>query len=215
MSTKVGEAFIALTARDVNMTSTFEKARQKLEKETAQVEKRVNQARDNMASAFSRAGNYLTLGLTVPLAMVGKQAYDAYMSFDSLERGLVAVMGSSRAAKSEMAKLKEVALLPGLGLKEAYEGSLNLQAAGFSADMARKSLTAFGNALATVGKGDGTPTFLSHWAKACPLGNVWSMMPVRGSVGQAWLGFQVAVPEKGDGPVPPVNHLLVNQEKLK
>src|SRR5690606_26404524 len=51
---------------------------------------------------------------------------------------------------------------------EAIQGSVNLQAAGFSADLARRSLMAFGNALATVGKGkadlDGVGLALSQIA---------------------------------------------------
>jgi tape measure domain-containing protein len=62
-------------------------------------------------------------------------------------------MGAGVDLSSELTKLKEVAKLPGLGFKEAIEGSVRLQAAGFSADAARKTLMSFGNALATVGKG--------------------------------------------------------------
>ncbi len=84
---------------------------------------------------------------------VGIQIARTVTQFDSLERGLTAVMGSASAAKAELAKLREVAKLPGLGIAEAIQGSINLQAAGMSADEARKALMAFGNALATVGKG--------------------------------------------------------------
>jgi tape measure domain-containing protein len=53
-----------------------------------------------------------------------------------------------------------------LGLPEAIQGSINLQAAGLSADQARDSLMGFGNALATVGRGkadlDGVITALSQ-----------------------------------------------------
>jgi tape measure domain-containing protein len=62
-------------------------------------------------------------------------------------------MGAGADLNGELTKLKEVAKLPGLGFKEAIEGSVRLQAAGFSADNARRTLMSFGNALATVGKG--------------------------------------------------------------
>lgn len=72
---------------------------------------------------------------------------------DSLMRGLTVVAGSAEEAKVQLARLKEIAKLPGLGLQEAIQGSINLQSAGMSAQLAEASLRGFGNALATVGKG--------------------------------------------------------------
>ena len=115
------------------------------------------------AVAFGAA---LTAGLTVPITALGYAAVNSAADLESLQMGLTAVMGSSAAAKAEMVALQEVAKLPGLGLKEAMQGSINLQAAGLSAETARGALTAFGNALATVGKGkaelDGVITALSQ-----------------------------------------------------
>lgn len=98
-------------------------------------------------------GRKLTFGLTAPLTALGGAAVRSATEMDSLKRGLIAVAGSSDEAEKQLARLKEVAKLPGLGLKEAIQGSINLQAAGYSADLAERSLKAFGNALATVGKG--------------------------------------------------------------
>jgi len=106
-----------------------------------------------MGDRMQEIGGALTKALTLPLSLIGGAAIKAATDMDSLERGLTAVMGGADAARSELAKLKDVAKLPGLGFKEAIQGSINLQAAGFSADQSRKSLQAFGNALATVGKG--------------------------------------------------------------
>jgi tape measure domain-containing protein len=66
---------------------------------------------------------------------------------------MTAIMGSSQLAKDEIVKLREVAKLPGLGLKEAVQGSVNLQAVGLSAEEARGTLMGFGKALAATGKG--------------------------------------------------------------
>lgn len=74
-------------------------------------------------------------------------------SFDSLKRGLAAVEGSSEAANSSLEKLRETAKLPGLGLREAIQGYTNLRAVKLNAELSERALTAFGNALATVGKG--------------------------------------------------------------
>lgn len=89
----------------------------------------------------------------IAFAGVAKQALDAYSDIDSLRRGLIAVAGSAEMASAEFDRLREVAKLPGLGLKEAVEGSVRLQSAGLSFAAAEKAMLAFGNALATVGKG--------------------------------------------------------------
>ena len=102
---------------------------------------------------MQRVGDSMSMYITAPLLALGGASLKSGADMESLSRGLESVMGSAGAASAELVKLKEVAKLPGLGLEEAVRGSVNLQAAGFSADEARKTLMAFGNALATVGKG--------------------------------------------------------------
>lgn len=102
---------------------------------------------------LKRIGAGMTIGVTAPIAFVGNAAIEADLRMDSMRRGLTSVMGSSAKTTAELERLKEVAKLPGLGFEEAIQGSLNLQAVGMSADLARETLMAFGNALATVGKG--------------------------------------------------------------
>lgn len=109
---------------------------------------------------LTNLGTQLTLGLTVPIVGLGTAAVKSYGEIEALMKGLTAVMGSAAAAGNEFEKLKEVAKLPGLGLEEAVRGSVSLQSAGFSADQARESLLAFGNALATVGKGKNELNFV-------------------------------------------------------
>ena len=84
---------------------------------------------------------------------MGTDVIKAATTMDSLDAGLRAVAGGAAQADAQMIKLREVAKLPGLGLQEAVQGAINLQAAGLSAEQAATSLRAFGNALATVGKG--------------------------------------------------------------
>lgn len=111
---------------------------------------------DNIAAVgqkLQNIGQSLTVGLTLPIVALGGAAVKAYGDMQALEMGLIAVMGSAKLAGGELENLREVAKLPGLGLKEAVKGSVALQSAGFSADMARRALISFGNALATVGKG--------------------------------------------------------------
>ncbi|MDE5507768.1 tape measure protein [Elizabethkingia meningoseptica] len=131
----------------------------RLSKEIADSENKVKSFKDKIRDIgeagqnISNLGSTLTTNLTIPILGFGAAAIKTYADIQSLKMGLEAVMGSAHAAEEEFTKLKEVAKLPGLGLKEAVQGSVSLQAAGFSANNARKSLLAFGNALATVGKG--------------------------------------------------------------
>lgn len=113
-----------------------------------------------LGDVFQNIGAKLTAGLTLPIIGLGAASIKSFGEIQSLQKGLEAVMGSASAAGSEFEKLKEVAKLPGLGLNEAVRGSVSLQAAGFSADQARESLLAFGNALATVGKGKNELNFV-------------------------------------------------------
>lgn len=106
-----------------------------------------------MGQKLQSVGRGLSAAITIPIVGLGVASLKTFGNIQALEKGLISVMGSSEAAASEFKKLKEVAKLPGLGLEEAVRGSVNLQAAGFSADDARRALLSFGNALATVGKG--------------------------------------------------------------
>lgn len=96
-----------------------------------------------LAAAFGIAG----------LGVVTRGILQVGASFDSLRRALAAVSPSARLAREEFAKLREVARLPGLGLEEAIQASVRLQAVGADADFARRQLLAFGNAIATTGGG--------------------------------------------------------------
>jgi tape measure domain-containing protein len=78
-------------------------------------------------------------------------AVDRAASFQRLEQGLASIMGSAGAATKEIEKLKEVAKVPGLGFREAIQGSLQLQALGVQAERARRIIEAFGNAVAFTG----------------------------------------------------------------
>ncbi|WP_312697159.1 tape measure protein [Sphingobacterium mizutaii] len=105
-----------------------------------------------VGQTFQNVGGKLSI-LTAAITALGVSSIKTFGDIQSLKMGLEAIMGSAEEAEKEFTKLLEVAKLPGLGLKEAVKGSVALQSAGFSADEARRSLMAFGNALATVGKG--------------------------------------------------------------
>ncbi len=130
------------------------------ERGLAQVNSKVEETNRSMQDKFGaltgglkQVGMAMTAAVTLPVALAGKSALDAAVRFDSLERGLTAIMGSGAAARTEMERLREVAKLPGLGYEEAIRGATALQAAGLNAREASDALKGFGNALATVGKG--------------------------------------------------------------
>lgn len=107
----------------------------------------------SFSDKMKNIGREMSTYVTAPIIAFGVASVGAFAKMDSLKRGLNSVTGSAAETEKEFKRLLEVAKLPGLGLEEAVRGSVNLQAAGFSADRARESLMAFGNALATVGKG--------------------------------------------------------------
>lgn len=134
------------------VTATGEKIDEASTKGVAGFSK-LNGVMSQFSQKMTQMGLALSIGVTAPIIKVGDEALKVAVRFDSLDRGLSSVMHGSANARAEFKKLQEVAKLPGLGLEEAEQGSINLQAAGASAETARKALMGFGNALATVGKG--------------------------------------------------------------
>lgn len=113
-------------------------------------------AMQGIVSLAGRIGGYISTigsGLANGLVDLVSSASRTAADLEALKMGLVAVAGSTAEAEAQMLRLKDVAKLPGLGFEEAIRGSVNLQAVGFSAEAAESTLMAFGNALATVGKG--------------------------------------------------------------
>lgn len=128
---------------------------------------------NDLIGAFGEAGSYLNMIIgpikavgtaimvtagaaaagTIAFAGFAKSALDSFSEIDSLKRGLAAVSGSADSAAQQFEALRSVAKLPGLGITEAVQGALQLQAAGVGFESARRDLLAFGNALASAGKG--------------------------------------------------------------
>jgi tape measure domain-containing protein len=103
----------------------------------------------HMADAAGKAG-LLSTAIT---GMIGAAAFQSAAKMDSLVRALAGVSTNAQDLQAQLTRLKEVAKLPGLGFEEAVAGSVALQSAGYSANLAERSLMAFGNALAGAGKG--------------------------------------------------------------
>jgi tape measure domain-containing protein len=112
-----------------------------------------DRAIERFAGKVRGLGNALTIGLTTPLIAAAGFSVRAAADMDKLSRGLNALNGDARTTAAQMQRLQEVAKLPGLGFREAVQGAINLQAVGFSAERAERSLKAFGNAIALTGGG--------------------------------------------------------------
>ena len=160
-----------ITYRITGDATSFKSAMSQVEAATAATTGKVNAASrsvESLGAKLSSVGSAMTLGITAPAAALGVAVVKTAADMEALKAGLGAVTKESGSLETQLARLKEVAKLPGLGLKEAIQGSTALQAAGFSAQLAERSLKAFGNALATVGKGkaelDGVTLALSQIA---------------------------------------------------
>jgi hypothetical protein len=102
---------------------------------------------------ITSVGKKLTLGLTLPLALLGGRAFQTYAQIDALKLGLENITGSAAGATARFTELREVSKLPGVGLEEAVQGDVRLRAVGFSAKLSKDALLQFGNALALTGQG--------------------------------------------------------------
>lgn len=147
------ESFEQFRARINGMASDAARAGQQMQASLGASAQAVAGHLKTVSSNALAVGTALSVGVTAPLVALAAGAIDAFGKIDSLQRGLVAVDGSARGAAEQFAALREVARLPGLGLEEAVQGSVRLQAFGFSASGAKEALLAFGNAIATVGGG--------------------------------------------------------------
>lgn len=114
---------------------------------------RVGGSLRNLGLGLTSLGASLTVSLTAPLTALAVLSARNAITLDSLQRGLVAITGSASEAGRQLARLTEIAKLPGIGFQEAIQGSIRLQAVGFSAEVAEKALVQFSNAVALTGGG--------------------------------------------------------------
>ncbi|MBC8229242.1 tape measure protein, partial [bacterium] len=162
------ETSIKITAKNLTKKA-FSSIQQSLDKTTKHFQdlaKESSQANQGLIGSLNRLKGSLeanregfqsvAIGAGAIAATTGlltKSFVTAAMQMEKMKMGLIAVMGSSEAAEKQLAKLKEVAKLPGLGLQEAVQGATRLQVAGASAEEAAIQLTAFGSAVARAGGG--------------------------------------------------------------
>lgn len=107
----------------------------------------------NLGLGLTSLGASITVGLSAPLTALGVLSARNAVTLDSLQRGLTAITGSADEAGRQLARLTNIAKLPGIGFQEAIQGSIRLQAVGFSAGVAERALIQFSNAVALTGGG--------------------------------------------------------------
>jgi len=93
---------------------------------------------DELGAAALPLGIAIT-GVGIGMGMLAGGTVRAAIQMDNLRRGMTATMGSARLAADEISRLQETAKLPGIGYQEAISGSMQLQAAGLTAERARQT----------------------------------------------------------------------------
>lgn len=107
----------------------------------------------SVGQGLASVGATLAFSVSAPLVALGASIVNAATRLDSLQRGLRTIAGSSQEASEQLERLTRIAKLPGIGFEEAIQGSIRLQAVGFSAAEAERSLRQFSNAIALTGGG--------------------------------------------------------------
>jgi tape measure domain-containing protein len=106
-----------------------------------------------LGNRFKSFGTALSLGVTLPMAIMTKSASDAYAEYDSLRKALQAFYPTLDGLNGRIEDMRELAKLPGLGFQEAIQGDVRLRAVGITADQSTKILKEFANAIALTGGG--------------------------------------------------------------
>ena len=102
-------------------------------------------------SKLEQVGQSLSTRISLPLGLVGGAAIKAAGDMQALQLAMQAITGDAAAAAKEIDRLRKIALLPGIDLEQAIQGSIRLQTVGFSADEAAFSLAQFAKAVTLSG----------------------------------------------------------------
>ena len=109
----------------------------------------------NFSRTTNSLGNSLTLGLSAPLAAFGALSLQAAGDIEALGLALNSAFKNQgrtvEEARLELEALREVAKAPGIDFEQAIRSSIQLQAVGFTAETARKSIEQLANVIATGG----------------------------------------------------------------
>lgn len=156
MGFKIAEAFVEIKGDKGKFSKTIRGAKREtagFAKSATKNLKMIGIGLTAIGVAAAAAATIIAVKLTQAIIRAGTSVVKTAIKYDKLRIGLIAVTGSAKEAGIQLNRLRILAESPGLGFEQAIQGSISLQAAGLSAALAEKSLSAFGNALAVVGKG--------------------------------------------------------------
>lgn len=123
------------------VTKSFEKELNKTQRQLGRFQRNIG-----------NIGSELTNSISIPIIGAGAAAVSSFADIERSSKALeTALGGNAEAARIELELLRKAAENPGLGFEQAIQGSVRLQAVGFSAEQSRRSLLAFGNAIALAG----------------------------------------------------------------
>lgn len=153
MAITIEELRYAFTADTSQLDKQLNRVQSGLKSSTDQFGQGMQKSTKQWAAATQLAATTALIAISAALIRFGQDAIATYAEMDALKKGIYAVAGSADAAEEQLRRLKDVAKAPGLGYKEAIQGSIRLQAVGLTARQSEAALKSFGNALATVGGG--------------------------------------------------------------
>jgi tape measure domain-containing protein len=145
----LAELFVKLGIKGVEEVRTGLKKVEGGISSVAEVADRAHQHVERLTNTLKIAA---AVGGTAALGL-GVASFQAAAKMDSMIRALATTSLNAEDLSGQLARLREVAKLPGLSFQEAVQGSLTLQQVGLSAQKAERYLKAFGNAAAAAGKG--------------------------------------------------------------
>lgn len=102
-------------------------------------------------SKLENVGQSLTARVSLPLGLLGAAAIKASGDMQQLRLSMNAMSDNAEDAAKKFELLRKIALLPGIDLEQAIQGSIRLQSVGFSADEAAFSLQQLSKAVTLAG----------------------------------------------------------------
>jgi tape measure domain-containing protein len=105
------------------------------------------------ASFAEGVGSDLSTRLSLPILGVGAAAVASFAKFERMELSLKALADEGENTSETLARLREIALLPGISLEQAAKGAAQLRAVGFEAAQAEEILKGLSKAVTLSGEG--------------------------------------------------------------
>jgi tape measure domain-containing protein len=104
-------------------------------------------------SSFSDKAAAVTAIASIASGLGGLVAFNNALRFDSITRGLATVSDGYDQLEAQIFRIQDIAKLPGAGFEEVSAAVLALESVNMKAELAERTVRAFANALASVGKG--------------------------------------------------------------